>query len=451
VTRHPLTFDSPLLQPVTAGALRAANRVWMAPLTRNRADADGTPNDLSVEYYRQRAEAGVIISEGSQPSAVGQGYPHTAGAVTDANEAGWRRVADAVHADGGTLVVQLMHAGRISHTSTIDGATPVSSTATQAAGQIFTADGQQDHTPPRALAADELPGVAAEFADAARRVVRAGVDGVELHAANGYLLHQFLSSNTNLREDGYGTDVVGRIRFVVETAHAVAAAIGERRVAIRLSPGHEFNGIREADPRETYDALLRSLAALDLVYVHVLETQPFIGYSALDQARAIWPGTLMANNGFTEEFDVAGADAMVADRRIDLVAYGRSFLANRLDRPLAHRPHLDLVGQRTHRHPQPGVDPRLHPFERVELDQEPESRVGGAVELAAVVGDVARRAQRTLQVGAQRGDALLAATRDRGVAVEPPARLLLDPVRHGPHQPVDLLQVHDLSLRRALR
>jgi hypothetical protein len=349
------------------------------------------------------------------------------------------------------LVIQLMHCGRVAHPVFTGGVTPIAPTALRHEGTVITPAGSLEYVTPREIATAELPEVRDTYVQAARRAIDAGADGVELHAANGYLLHQFLSSNTNLREDGYGTDVVGRIRFVVETAHAVAAAIGERRVAIRLSPGHEFNGIREADPRETYDALLRSLAALDLVYVHVLETQPFIGYAALDQARAIWPGTLMANNGFTEEFDVAGADAMVADRRIDLVAYGRSFLANRLDRPLAHRPHLDLVGQRTHRHPQPGVDPRLHPFERVELDQEPESRVGGAVELAAVVGEVARRAQRTLQVGAQRGDALLAATRDRGVAVEPPARLLLDPVRHGPHQPVDLLQVHDLSLRRALR
>ncbi|MBC8090582.1 MAG: alkene reductase, partial [Pseudonocardia sp.] len=140
------------MQPVTAGVLDARNRVWMAPLTRNRADQDGTPNDLQVEYYSQRAEAGMIISEGSQPSLIGQGYPRTAGVATDANEAGWKRVADAVHAEGGLLVVQFMHAGRISHTETINGETPVSSTTTQAAGQIFTDNGPQDHTRPRALA-----------------------------------------------------------------------------------------------------------------------------------------------------------------------------------------------------------------------------------------------------------------------------------------------------------
>jgi N-ethylmaleimide reductase len=215
----------------------------MVPLTRNRADSDGTPNDLSVEYYGQRAEAGVVISEGSQPSAVGQGYPNTAGVVTDANEAGWRRVADAVHADGGTLVVQLMHAGRISRTSTIAGETPVSATATHAAGQIFTADGQQDHTPPRALATDGLPAVAAEFADAARRAVRAGVDGVERHAANGYLLHQFLADGVNDRTDSYGGSPENRARFVVEVARATADAIRAGRVGIRLSPGHPFNDV----------------------------------------------------------------------------------------------------------------------------------------------------------------------------------------------------------------
>ena len=181
---------------------------------------------------------------------------------------------------------------------------------------------------PREIATDELAEVRDTYVQAARRAVEAGADGVELHAANGYLLHQFLSSNTNLRTDGYGDDVAGRIRFVVETVDAVADAIGERRVSIRLSPGHEFNGIEEADPEATYDALLRALAPRDLMYVHVMETEPFTGYSSLEQARRLYPGTLMANAGFTEEFDVEGADDLVRDGRIDLVAYGRRFLAN---------------------------------------------------------------------------------------------------------------------------
>lgn len=324
MTQKPLSTDSPLLQPVKAGSLDAKNRVWMAPLTRNRADADGTPNDLSVEYYRQRAEAGVIISEGSQPSAVGQGYPHTAGVVTEANEAGWRRVADAVHADGGTLVVQFMHAGRISHTSTIAGETPVSSTATQAAGQIFTADGQQDHSAPRALDTDELAGVAQEFADAARRAVRAGVDGVELHAANGYLLHQFLADGVNNRTDAYGGSPENRARFVVEVAKATADAIGADRVGIRISPGHPFNDMTEND-LSVYETLVSQLAELDLAYVHLLAQldDPILG-----KLRAIWPNTLVLNTGFGVGDDRDEFERVIADGIADAVAVGRPFISN---------------------------------------------------------------------------------------------------------------------------
>jgi N-ethylmaleimide reductase len=324
VTQKPLSTDSPLLQPIAAGALQAKNRVWMAPLTRNRADADGTPNDLSVEYYRQRAEAGVVISEGSQPSLVGQGYPNTAGVVTDANEAGWKRVADAVHADGGTLVVQLMHAGRISHTSTIAGETPISSTATQAAGQIFTAEGQQDHTPPRALATDELAGVAQDFADAARRAVRAGVDGVELHAANGYLLHQFLADRVNDRTDSYGGSPENRARFVVEVARATADAIGADRVGIRLSPGHPFNDISE-DDLSVYETLVAQLAELDLAYVHLLAEldDPMVG-----KLRAVWPHTFVLNTGFGAGDDRDEFERVVADGVADAVTVGRPFISN---------------------------------------------------------------------------------------------------------------------------
>lgn len=324
MTQKPLTSDSPLLQPVTAGAFQAANRIWMAPLTRNRADADGTPNDLSVEYYRQRAEAGVVISEGSQPCALGQGYPNTAGVATDANEAGWKRVAEAVHAEGGTLVVQLMHAGRVSHTGTIGGETPVSSTTTPAAGQIFTVDGLQDHTPPRALATDELPGVVAEFVEASRRAVRAGVDGVELHAANGYLLHQFLADGINDRTDAYGGSAENRARFVVEVARATAEAIGGDRVGIRISPGNPFNDMTENDV-SVYETLLAQLAELDLAYVHLLaETDdPMIG-----KLRAVWPGTLVLNTGFGVDSDRDALERILADGVADVVTVGRPFISN---------------------------------------------------------------------------------------------------------------------------
>jgi N-ethylmaleimide reductase len=324
MTRSPLAPDSPLLQPVTAGALAARNRVWLAPLTRNRADADGTPNALNVEYYRQRAGAGVVISEGSQPSAVGQGYPNTAGLVTDANEAGWARVAGAVHAEGGVLVAQLMHAGRISHTDTTGGATPVSPTATPAQGEVFTAAGQQPFSAPRALSADELPGVAQEFADAARRARRAGVDGVELHAANGYLLHQFLADGVNDRTDAYGGPAENRARFVVEVAAAAVDAIGADRVGIRISPLNPYNDIRESDA-SVYEVLVAQLAELGLAYLHVVAAadDPIIG-----KLRAIWPGALVLNTGFGADSDRDAVERLVADGVTDAVAVGRPFIAN---------------------------------------------------------------------------------------------------------------------------
>jgi N-ethylmaleimide reductase len=315
----PLSPDSALLQPVDAGALRAANRIWMAPLTRNRADADGTPNDLNTEYYRQRAGAGVVISEGSQPSAVGQGYINTAGVVTDANEAGWKRVADAVHADGGQLVVQLMHVGRI---APVDAHQPVSSTATAAAGEIFTADGMKPFAAPRALETADLPGVAAEFADAARRAVRAGADGVELHAANGYLLHQFLADGVNDRTDAYGGG--HRERFVVEVARATAEAIGADRVGIRISPGHPFNDVTEND-LSVYQTLVAQLAELDLAYLHVLAEpdDPIVG-----KLRAIWLNAFVLNTGFGVDDDRDEIERLVADGVADAVTVGRPFIAN---------------------------------------------------------------------------------------------------------------------------
>ena len=321
---NPLTPDSPFFRPVTAGALQASNRLWMAPLTRNRADADGTPNDLSVEYYRQRAGAGVIISEGSQPSAVGQGYPNTAGLVTDANEAGWKRVADAVHADGGRIVAQLMHVGRISHPDTTGGRTPVAPSAVRPAGEVFTVNGQQDFPTPRELADDELPGVAGEFADAARRAVAAGVDGVELHAANGYLLHQFLADGVNARTDAYGGSPENRARFVVEVAQATADAIGADRIGIRISPGNPFNDIAESD-LSVYDHLVGRLAEVGLAYIHVVG-EP--GDPIVAKLRVAWPNTFVLNTGFGMDSDRDGLERLLADGEVDAVTVGRPFLAN---------------------------------------------------------------------------------------------------------------------------
>src|SRR4051812_41705279 len=227
-----------LFEPLGVGALVLANRVVMAPLTRSRAGEGMVPTDLNVEYYRQRAGAGLIITEGTQPSAVGQGYLSTPGLHTDEQQAGWARVAEAVHAKGGRVVVQLMHAGRIAHPDNKGGLETVAPSAVRAPGQIVTPSGMADHPTPRALGTDELAGVVAEYVDASRRALAAGLDGVELHAANGYLLHQFLSPASNQRTDGYGGSPQARGRFVVEVAQAVSDAIGADRVGIRVSPGN---------------------------------------------------------------------------------------------------------------------------------------------------------------------------------------------------------------------
>ena len=321
----PLDTDSALLRPVTLGAIEAPNRILMAPLTRNRADDDGTPNELQATYYAQRAGAGLIIAEGSQPSAIGQGYPNTPGVHTDAQQAGWARIADAVHGRGGRIVVQLMHAGRISHPDTIDGQTPVAPSALRPDGEIFTPGGAtKPFGTPRELRADELPGVAAEYADAARRAVAAGLDGVELHAANGYLLHQFLADGVNRRTDSYGGAAENRARFVVEVARAVAAEIGADRVGIRLSPGHPFNDVSESD-LSVYPVLARQLRELGLAYLHVL-AEP--DDKVLAELRELWPDRLVLNTGFGLDSDRDSLAGLVADGAVDAVAVGRPFLAN---------------------------------------------------------------------------------------------------------------------------
>jgi N-ethylmaleimide reductase len=318
-----------LFEPYERGTLRTAHRIAMAPLTRNRAKGT-VPGPLNAEYYAQRADAAILITEGTHPAAAGQGYLDIAGLHSDEQQEGWALVADAVHAAGDAkLVVQLMHCGRVAHPA-FTGEQPAAPSAVKAPGQVIVdADGnQEEYVQPRAFTTGELAEVREAYVDAARRAIAAGLDGVELHAANGYLLHQFLSENTNQRTDGYGTDVAGRIRFVVETIEAVAGAIGAERVGLRISPAHAVNGIQETDPRATYDALLTAIAPLHLMYLHVMETEPHAGYSTLEQARELWPGTLMGNAGFSEEFDVAGADALVAEGKLDLVAIGRAFLAN---------------------------------------------------------------------------------------------------------------------------
>ena len=313
-----------LFAPYQLGPLALSNRLVMAPLTRNRAGEGEAPTALNAQYYAQRAGAGLIVSEGTQPSAVGQGYPHTPGLHTDAQVAGWRLVAEAVHAHGSTIIAQLMHAGRIGHPS-ITGLPSVAPSATRPAGQVFTPDGMQDYQEPRALATDELPGVVAEFVDAARRAREAGLDGVELHAANGYLLHQFLADDTNQRTDAYGGSPQNRARFVLEVAAAVADAIGADRVGIRISPGGAFNDMAETEVEQTYAALVEGLAPLGLLYLHVVEG-PETSYA--EPLHKLFDGPVIFNDGFSTTSTLDRAQELVDTGQADLVAFGRLFIAN---------------------------------------------------------------------------------------------------------------------------
>ncbi len=316
---------STLFDPIDIGPLSLPNRVVMAPMTRNRAGAGAVPTELNAEYYRQRAGAGLIVTEGTQPSAVGQGYLSTPGLHTDDQVAGWRGVADAVHGAGGRVFAQLMHAGRISHQD-FHGEQPVAPSAVAAAGQAFTLDGLKPHPTPRPLETGEVAATVAEYADAARRAVAAGLDGVEIHGANGYLIQQFLAGNTNRRTDGYGGSVTGRIRFAVEVAEATVAAVGADRVGLRVSPGNDLNDIAEDDTVELYTALVEAIAPLGLAYLHVLERSDMAVHEKL---RATFPGVMIVNPFAAGGDHSEAADGQRAlDAGADLVAFGRSFLAN---------------------------------------------------------------------------------------------------------------------------
>lgn len=308
------------------GGVRLPNRVVMAPMSRVRAAEGGLATPSMARYYAQRASAGLIVSEGVQPSLIGQSNPGTPGLHTDEQVASWRPVTEAVHTNGGRIFAQIMHGGRVSHPDTT-GLRPVGPSAVAATGELFTPTGRQTPPVPRALHTDEVPEHAESYAEAARRAVDAGFDGVELHGANGYLISQFLSTNANLRTDRYGGSVTGRIRFAVEAAAATVDAVGAHRTGIRLSPGGTFWGVEETDVPELYTALLTELARLDLAYVHLEATAPEETLVALRRA---WPGALVMNpvlplgakqTGRSEADHWLGLGA-------DLISFGRAFIAN---------------------------------------------------------------------------------------------------------------------------
>lgn len=316
------SFDS-----LSIGGVTLNNRIVMSPMTRSRAYGPGqAPTEETAVYYAQRASAGLIVSEGIQPSAVGQGYPNTPGLHSSGQVEAWRRVTDAVHARGGVIFAQLMHTGRIGHPSLLpDGLIPVAPSAVAAKTQVFTQEGPQDCVTPKELTPAEIEQTIADFVTAARNAVMAGFDGVEIHGANGYLIQQFLSDNVNLRTDDWGGTTQGRIRFGVEVAKAVVDAIGSDRVGFRVSPGNPYNDIAESDLPGLYGELLTALSPLGLAYLHLMEGPD---RELTLQLRKQWQGTFILNP-FTHPAPTGPESLrLIEDGTTDAVAFGALFLAN---------------------------------------------------------------------------------------------------------------------------
>ena len=319
-----------LMQPFAFGDLTLPNRVVMAPLTRNRAvHGNDAPGELAATYYRQRASAGLIVSEGTQISPQGQGYVWTPGMYSDAQVEGWRKATDAVHEAGGRIFAQLWHVGRISHVSLQpDGGQPVAPSAIRANTRTFIASGFAEVSEPRALATAEIADIVADFARAAANAKRAGFDGVELHGANGYLIDQFLRDGTNKRADAYGGAIENRARFALEVVDAVAKVWPAARIGLRMAPTSPANDIADSNPAATFGYLAAKLAARKIGYIHVIEgaTQGDRDIAPFDWAalRKTFSGAYIANNGYTRE----SAIAALAEGRADLIAFGRAFIAN---------------------------------------------------------------------------------------------------------------------------
>ena len=316
-----------LFSPVTVGRYTLRNRIAMAPMTRDRSP-DAVPNTLNTRYYAQRASAGLIITEGTAPTPMGLGYIDIPGIWSEEQARGWKATADAVHADGGRIFVQLMYVGRMSHPSFLSGATPLAPSAVKAAGTVFSKEGQVPFVTPRAMTEDEIESSLASFGDAAKLAVGpAGLDGVEVHGANGYLPMQFISANTNLRTDAWGGDIPRRARFHLEALDRAIAAIGGDRVGLRISPGSTFNDINDPEWPQTYSYLLRELNKRSFAYLHVV-VPPISGQDGWPDVPAMvrenFKGTVMLAGGY----DKARAEADVAEGRADLISFARLFLAN---------------------------------------------------------------------------------------------------------------------------
>jgi N-ethylmaleimide reductase len=320
-------MSADLFSPVNIGRLQLPNRIVMAPLTRNRAAAGDVPQPMHATYYRQRATAGLIISEASPISPQGVGYPGTPGIYSEAQIAGWQAVTQAVHEAGGHIFQQLWHVGRISHPDLQPGgAVPVAPSAIRPAGDAFTTTGMQPFVTPRALAVDEIQAIVAQYATAARNALQAGFDGVEVHAANGYLIDQFLRDGSNRRTDDYGGSLENRSRLLREVVQAVCEAVGPDRVGVRISPENSFNDMRDSRPQETFEYVAGLLDGFGLAYLHVVEGDMVSGEKGLDygRIRAAFKGIYMANC----RYDLARAQQAIAAGAADMVSFGTLYIAN---------------------------------------------------------------------------------------------------------------------------
>ncbi len=319
-----------LFTPYNMGNLELPNRIVMAPLTRNRAGNGNVPHQLNAEYYAQRASAGLIISEATQVTPQGQGYPFTPGIHSPEQVAGWKMVTDAVHQHGGRIFLQLWHVGRISHPDLQpDGVLPVAPSAIAPKGEAQTYEGMKPFVTPRALETSEIPEVVEQYRQGAENALAAGFDGVEIHGANGYLIDQFLRNGTNKRTDEYGGSVENRTRFLLEITKAVTGVWGAKRVGVRLSPSGTFNDMRDSNPLETFGYAAEALNQFDLAYLHIYEaTEADIRHGGTvvptNYLRERYKGTLMVNGDYTLE----RGNAVLARGEADLVSFGRLFIAN---------------------------------------------------------------------------------------------------------------------------
>lgn len=318
-----------LFSPITLGNYDLKNRIFMAPMTRCRAVDNNVPNDLMAKYYAQRASAGLIITEATQISTMGIGYPSTPGIHTDTQIEGWKKTTSAVHEKGTKIFLQLWHVGRISHSSFHDNKLPVAPSAIKPSGQIYTYDGMKDFETPKALTIDEIKDTVKDYANAAKNAMKAGFDGVEIHSANGYLLDQFLRDGTNKREDEYGGSIENRSRFLFEVIQAVTSEIGSQKTGLRLSPSGTFNDMSDSNPQEHFTYVCNRLNKFNLAYLHIVDAlEGDIRHGAnvveLSVLRDAYKGILITNGGY----DKARGNKVIEDNLADAVAYAALFLAN---------------------------------------------------------------------------------------------------------------------------